>query len=113
MKKYVLVLLISAFFLSDGAAQQVPGTVIAHSPASDKKYLGSPSICILPSGNYVASHDFFGPGSTAPMPVLKHNGRDIIFISHTAYDDGLGGANNQHDANYVTFLRLRNYIIFL
>lgn len=64
MKKYVLVLLISAFFLSDGTAQQVPGTVIAHSPASDKKYLGSPSICILPSGNYVASHDFFGPGST-------------------------------------------------
>ena len=64
MKKYVLVFLISAFSLSDGAAQQVPGTVIAHSPSSDKKYLGSPSICILPSGNYVASHDFFGPGST-------------------------------------------------
>ncbi len=40
----------------------VPGTVIAHSPASTKKYIGSPSITILPNGDYVASHDYFGPG---------------------------------------------------
>ncbi len=43
---------------------QVPGVVIDHSPASLGKYIGSPSIAILPDGAYVASHDFFGPKST-------------------------------------------------
>lgn len=38
-----------------------PGTVIAHSPVASKKYIGSPSLLILPNGNYLASHDFFGP----------------------------------------------------
>ncbi len=41
----------------------VPGTVIVHSPAKLKRNIGSPSIAILPNGDYVASHDFFGPGS--------------------------------------------------
>ena len=39
-----------------------PGTVIAHSPAVTKRYLGSPALAILPDGTYVASHDDFGPG---------------------------------------------------
>ena len=43
---------------------KVPGVVVNHIPASTKIYIGSPSICILPNGNYVASHDHFGPGST-------------------------------------------------
>lgn len=42
----------------------VPGVVIDYSPASSGQYIGSPSICILPNGNYVASHDFFGPKSS-------------------------------------------------
>ena len=33
-------------------------------------------------------------------------GGDIIFASRTAYDDGLGGAHRQHDANYLTFHRI-------
>ena len=37
--------------------------VIAHSPASSRRYIGSPSIAVLPGGDYVASHDFFGPAS--------------------------------------------------
>ncbi|MBS1858695.1 MAG: exo-alpha-sialidase [Acidobacteria bacterium] len=41
-----------------------PGVVIDHQPAATRKYIGSPSIAILPGGVYVASHDFFGPGST-------------------------------------------------
>ncbi|MDR3708577.1 MAG: sialidase family protein [Capsulimonadaceae bacterium] len=40
----------------------VPGVVLAHSPASSRAYIGSPSIVILPNGSYVASHDYFGPG---------------------------------------------------
>ena len=42
----------------------VPGVVIDYSPASSRQYIGSPSIAVLPNGEYVASHDFFGPGST-------------------------------------------------
>jgi hypothetical protein len=34
---------------------------------------------------------------------------DIIAVSRTAYDDGLGGAHNQHDANYITFHRFKNF----
>ncbi|MGQ9589430.1 MAG: exo-alpha-sialidase [Planctomycetota bacterium] len=45
-------------------AGKVPGVVIAHSPGSSGIYIGSPSIAVLPSGAYVASHDEFGPRST-------------------------------------------------
>lgn len=41
----------------------VPGVVIDHSPASSGLYIGSPSIAVLPAGDYVVSHDFFGPKS--------------------------------------------------
>jgi hypothetical protein len=40
-----------------------PGVVVAYSPASSGEYIGSPSIAVLPNGDYVASHDFFGPNS--------------------------------------------------
>jgi len=36
-------------------------------------------------------------------------GDDIIAVSRTAYDDGLGGAHNQHDANFMTFHRFENF----
>lgn len=42
-----------------------PGVVVAHSPASSRQYIGSPGLAVLPSGEYLASHDVFGPGSTA------------------------------------------------
>jgi len=41
----------------------VPGVVIDYSPAETGKYIGSPSIVALPNGDYIASHDFFGPGT--------------------------------------------------
>jgi len=46
------------------------GTVIDHSKASTKVYLGSPSILVLNNGHYLASYDEFGPKSnnnTAPI----------------------------------------------
>ena len=46
------------------AGERPPGVVIAHSPASSRQYIGSPSLAVLPDGTYRASHDFFGPGST-------------------------------------------------
>jgi hypothetical protein len=42
---------------------RVPGIVISHSPASSGLYIGSPSLAVLTNGDYVASHDFFGPKS--------------------------------------------------
>lgn len=45
-------------------AQEVPGTVICHQPSASKQYIGSPSLVVLPNGDYVAAHDFFGPNST-------------------------------------------------
>lgn len=37
-----------------------PGIVIHHSLTTTNKYVGSPSIVIMPDGSYVASHDYFG-----------------------------------------------------
>lgn len=44
-------------------SDRVPGVVVTHSPAASSKYIGSPSIAVLENGDYVASHDFFGPNS--------------------------------------------------
>ena len=43
---------------------RVPGVVIDHSPAASGQYIGSPSLAMLPGGDLVASHDFFGPKTT-------------------------------------------------
>lgn len=45
-------------------AQQVPGSIVCYEPSSSQKYIGSPSLVTLPNGDYVASHDFFGPKSS-------------------------------------------------
>ena len=37
------------------------------------------------------------------------HGEDIIAVSRTAYDDGLGGAHTQHDANFMTFHRFEGF----
>jgi hypothetical protein len=47
----------------DAQPDKVPGVVVDYIPASSGMYIGSPSICILPDGDYVASHDCFGPSS--------------------------------------------------
>ena len=50
-----------------------PGIVIDHSSASTGLYIGSPSIVILSNGDYLASHDLFGPKSAefeAPNSVV-------------------------------------------
>jgi len=37
------------------------------------------------------------------------DGDDLIAVCRTAFDDGLGGAHNNHDANFLTFHRIRNF----
>jgi len=50
----------------------------------------------------VAKHGF-------QYPSFIFDGNDIVFVSRTAYDDGVGGAFRQHDVNYFTFHRIRNF----
>ncbi len=62
MKRLFGFILLAMVALSVSAQSvELPGVVVDHSPASKKKYLGSPSICVLPNGRYVVSHDYFGP----------------------------------------------------
>jgi predicted neuraminidase len=75
-----LALALAATALKPAGAQQgkagidqPPGVVIDYSPAASRSYIGSPSIAVLPGGGYVASHDFFGPGSS--------NNRSALFAS--------------------------------
>lgn len=44
--------------------KNIPGTVITYCDADGGQYIGSPGICILPNGNYLATHDLFGKKST-------------------------------------------------
>ncbi len=48
----------------DMGLSKIRGTIIAHQAASTQQYIGSPSIAILPTGDYIASHDLFGPESS-------------------------------------------------
>jgi hypothetical protein len=50
----------------------VPGVVIDHSPASSGIYIGSPGLAVLTNGDYVASHDEFGPKSTEHKRAVSH-----------------------------------------
>ena len=54
----------------------VPGVIIDHSPASSGLYIGSPSLAVLTNGDYVASHDFFGPKSAE-----HKSARSVVFRS--------------------------------
>jgi hypothetical protein len=68
-----------SFCIKTALAQKsiIPGTAVNYVPASTNTFVGSPSICILPDGDYVASHEFFGPASTeyknALTVILKSN----------------------------------------
>lgn len=61
---------------SAAEAGQPPGVVIDHSPAASGIYIGSPSLAVLGNGDYLASHDQFGPKSTE-----NTSGVTVIFRS--------------------------------
>ncbi len=58
-----IVLLLSVGTMWAAPAPTVPGVVIDHSPQASGLYIGSPSLVILTNGDYLASHDLFGPNS--------------------------------------------------
>lgn len=59
---FILFLMVHYTFVVYG--QNPPGVVVSHISKETGKYIGSPGLCILPDGTYIASHDEFGPKST-------------------------------------------------
>ena len=39
----------------------------------------------------------------------QFDGDDLVAVSRTAYEDGLGGADSYHNANFITFHRIRGF----
>jgi mannose-6-phosphate isomerase-like protein (cupin superfamily) len=72
-------------------ADQPPGVVIDHQYASTREYVGSPSILIAPNGDYIATHDLFGPGSTstksAETKVFVSNDRGAHWKQTASFQD--------------------------
>ena len=56
-------ILFTSILLTKAQVTPVPGVVVDYVPASTNTFIGSPSICRLPDGTLVASHDYFGPAS--------------------------------------------------
>lgn len=59
-------------FALAGKTADVPGVIVHHSPKSSGLYIGSPSLAVLPNGDYVASHDEFGPKSAEHTRAISH-----------------------------------------
>lgn len=62
--------------LAKGQTPLPPGVVVDHISQETDKYIGSPGLCILPNGDYLASHDEFGPKSTE-----NSSAQTYIFLS--------------------------------
>ena len=59
----LIMLVISGCDYVHAQNKKVPGVIVSHIAQTEEKYIGSPSICILPDGTYLASHDEFGTKS--------------------------------------------------
>lgn len=74
--KNILVALSAIHFFANAVNCQpdsptsVPGIIISHQPEKSRQYIGSPSIALLPNGNYVVSHDLFGPNSSFQVAAI-------------------------------------------
>lgn len=71
MVLFTIVINCNANIQAQNRPAKVPGSIVAYSPAADKKYIGSPSIAVLANGDFVASHDQFGPGSTEHVRAIS------------------------------------------
>ncbi|MBN2475221.1 MAG: exo-alpha-sialidase [Pirellulales bacterium] len=60
----VAVTTLAALAATPAMAEEVPGVVVAHTPASSRIYFGSAGIVSLRRGVYLTKCDEFGPGST-------------------------------------------------
>jgi hypothetical protein len=63
MRSLLTVLVFALAIPATVCMSQVPGVVIDHQAPATREYIGSPSILKAPNGDYIATHDLFGPGS--------------------------------------------------
>lgn len=70
------VLCLLGMSMVDAQSVTPTGVVINHISQQEGRYVGSPSICVLPDGCYLASHDEFGPQSTENVSAITH-----VFLS--------------------------------
>ena len=82
-----------------GCQTEVPGVVVDLEPSpsylelilDQDSYIGSPSIAILPNGDYAASHDIFGGGSTEATSgiteIFRSTDRGASWIQTTTLSD--------------------------
>ncbi|MDZ4860527.1 MAG: sialidase family protein [Candidatus Hydrogenedentes bacterium] len=64
MRLFVMAMLFTVIaFAAEPDFSTVPGVIINHIPASEERYVGSPTIAVFPDGTYAAAHDEFGPKS--------------------------------------------------
>lgn len=81
-----------SLLIAPALGAELPGVVVNHIPSSSKIYVGSPGIAVLPNGDYVATHDEFGPGSTerssAVTRVFRSNDRGKTW-AHLATVEGM------------------------
>ena len=80
-------------------AGKVRNTLVLKSSADLKNWIVEKYCSTIP---YVLKHGF-------QYVDWQFDRKDIIFLSRTAYDDDLGGADNFHNANYLTFHRIKNF----
>ncbi|ABB06432.1 sialidase family protein [Burkholderia lata] len=67
VKRSILAVLCACCTVTASNAEPVPappGQVVAHSRAATRVYLGSPSLAVLPNGDYVATFDTFGAAAS-------------------------------------------------
>ncbi len=82
-----------------GATQEVEGreldlTEIKHQDAATQTYLGSPSIVRMPSGDLLATHDYFGKGCPR-----NHEDEEHLTSVYRSSDEGATWTNVTHIAN--------------
>jgi hypothetical protein len=109
MKNCLLLLIFCCALLEAGAQaydfENVPGVVINHEPAANRRFLGSPSICILPDGTYIVSHDYFGPNSnsqtSAVTNIFRSEDQGRTWVHITTINQFWGGLFYHSDYLYI------------
>ncbi len=105
----VLLLLAPAWSAAGQDFSLVPGEVIAYleSPNrtvtgsildANKKYLSSPSITVMPNGDYIVSHDIFGDGTTQnTTKVYRSTDQGITWSLQSTVTDAFASTIFYHD----------------
>jgi len=87
---FIVFFLISIVVSGQEKIEKVPGVIVDHSKQETGIYFGSPSIIALPNGQYLATHDYFGPGTKGKVnetAVFKSNDKGLTWEKVTVLKD--------------------------